>query len=399
MIQQGTYTVGSGGDYALLSAALADIGGRNLGSAILGNIELVLISNIVEPVGIYSTSPIYLSNQQFGLTDSYTLTIRSALSSNGSPIGGYKVTSPYCGLYGIQGLANSRFTIDDVMFDITDANGFFDINAIASGPSTAYRYVFKNLRIKSNSYISIGMIASGSLYTNYAEWFNCKLWARTGIQISQNYFNSNVALQNWKFENCVFAATSGTPNECVWLTGSGSQAGSAGTYFRNCVFLTNNSSQNAVRIQSSAQNSYWAAHFSDCARNAGSDSVLTWEYSSFDANTELLSLSDSNANFLNLNHQSPLFTAGSASGLTLLTNSYAAPLPIGIYYAEPIVGNSNPSSFSIRAPTVSGIGYRSPNRSQLLPGAGASISHARILAAYRNAEQARQLHNMIQADL
>lgn len=53
----------------------------------------------------------------------------------------------------------------------------------------------------------------------------------------------------------------------------------------------------------------------------------------------------------------------------------------------------------ISIPAAAGAGVRSPARSQLLPGATASIAHARILAEEREPDKARYFHEIIKEQL
>jgi hypothetical protein len=173
-ISSGSYTVGSGGDYATFNAAFADIA-----ATLTGNLTLTLISNITE-----SATITYLGN-----INGYTLKITCdpAGRHNGIYSDGYLVTRTGGGLFKLHGDSSSNpssSVIIEHLKIIVNANG--SVIEFSDPNTTAGKWIYRNLIIDKNGHPgnAIRVIGNGGVDT---EIVNC-------LFINGTNFNTSTAI-------------------------------------------------------------------------------------------------------------------------------------------------------------------------------------------------------------
>jgi hypothetical protein len=389
-ISAGTHTFGSGGTYATLAAIIADIA-----ATLTGDLTLLQVGNSDDTGAFIQYRPSGVSG------GAYTLKIKGNTPHYGSPLNGH--WSKY-GTFSLINLGQNTIFFED-FYGIragSGSGGGFGNNS----SSTSIQHL-RALNCLFSGFTSWRRSAPGGASNNNTlNLVNCKFWApdiavRLDMVASGDEGNRVV----FQLENCVAYCTSAGSGVAALeyksnLPLPAQHSPDALSFMKNCVLITPNSSIPAFRFDPNPASFPLSVFDMAFANNARSPStnpygIGGWDYTAISAPSDIISLDETLAGFLDLNHSSALFTAGTTP--VLAGNPYSAPYPIGIWYPIPPsgIGGGSADSMVAAIPTAAGQGYMRPGKSRLMPWATGRLSHARILAAHRSPSEAAMLHNLI----
>ncbi len=285
------------------------------------------------------------SNTQINLNlFGYTLTINSAVPHDGCVLNGFVTKylrfSPrfnnsgavvFDDFYGLGSLGGTSFR----PFPTVSGPFFFTVqNSIIRclEPTQPGAYIMPSPNTGTSNFKAINSKFSGSVDALEVGWAGS----------SGNQDRCTIAV-----ENCVFQSTgAGAPSGFLsgpfrlgvydYIAGVQPRANLAS--FRNNICVVADPTTQRAFTQApgtsgpGTDEAFYRAIFLSCAKTGGIDSNTGFAYPAVTSPADILSLSPTVCDWLNVNPSSALFTAGAAP---TLTTPYSPPYPIGISYAAP----------------------------------------------------------------
>jgi hypothetical protein len=250
-ITSGSYTVGSGGDYATWKAAFDDFYNQTL----TGNLTITQISDVTET----STRTITTN------LDTFTLTLTSSVPHLGDPTKGWLTTLNYATnltfafLSGLAGTGTCE--IKNLKFSVSAS---LLVLFVHYSGSTATTKIHDNLVVEGNyvgNFIEINSNATLVFYNNVVNHMS-KLWLKTGgtakgvrncvaYNCATGFGASGDALYNCAAFNCVtadFGAQTGTFTKCASSDATGSEAALRSLTAANCFASVDKTKSNFLDI-------------------------------------------------------------------------------------------------------------------------------------------------------
>ncbi len=297
MISNGNYTVGAGGDYSTWTLAAAAIA-----SVLTGDLTFTQIANTDE-TGVYIFFPaIDISG--------HTLLFTCAVPHAGSPIASFVSIVGLMYFGALTDSGSGHVEMEDVFWRSTVNNAVLYDSPV---PLTLCKSLFKSSQVGPSAF-SYHNAASGLISVS-----GCKFWApSTGLYIG----NDGPVIQ---IENSIALTTVGFGTASFVINSI--HASGVGSFMRNCIGFTTVPS-NSRGIGGIAYASLPQDKTATSAGNAATGAT----YTDIPQAGNLLSVTDTDPDFLNTDPASSLFTLGSAPALPC--NSYSAPYPIGYALAS-----------------------------------------------------------------
>jgi len=324
-ISAGTYTIGAGGDYALLSLAIADIA-----SNLTGDLTFIIIGDSIEPAAQITKT--------FG--SAFLFTIRGNVPLNGDTVNGVRCQFDRMSI-SIAGAA-PQLALDNVY--LVNAGQFTNFGP--SGASSIYSSikVFECLFDGKFGINACGASAAGSASRTY-EFCGNKFRSDGASTHAFDFALANsgqavIESVNFRYENNSALLTGGvsssSPVRISFLRGSGPWHINSFSV-KNMVSWVNDSSQRALILTDNG--TPLQTFYSDAlvnagnARNAGAD-TFSWSYSGITSPADILDLDYALAHALETNLSSVLATTGGAVPDISFNPWDTAPYLVGLYFAD-----------------------------------------------------------------
>lgn len=318
-ISSGTATFGAGGTYATLSAAWADI------ATLTGDLTLLQVGDSLEPAVSVGGSGARKS------LAGHQLLFDSTVDPDGDPAGGWLIT---CLSWSPQAIGNGVFGIDHL--NIITTNGVQMATAVGAPSSGSGNGQFARnslLRATVARALSMGNVtaAYGAGATGTYSLYNVKM---KGVLGGFQFFNgtlNNEPHMRFIAENCAAAATDAAGAPFTVQT----RADNSLLQFsmKNLVAWVDLPAGTAKPISlsgmSGADKAAYQALILASAANGGNADGVTYAYGAITTPADIISLSESDPDWLESAQASALYTNGVAPALA--GNPYnVAPYPIGI---------------------------------------------------------------------
>lgn len=224
-VSQGSYTVGSGGDYSDWNAAKSDVA-----APLTGDLTFTQISDTIESVDVLFV------NLNLG---GFTLELTSDTPHNGDPDAGHRALMGAANFFGVQNCYNGTVKMYDMNIR-ANAVGRSDelvylYNASTSGLLTilVYDNIFDSRSVTGvSSYHLVYMYSNSSVYAQPIKMFNCKVVHPTGNGRSGIYCATGQAVSELLIEN---TSVQNDPTAGTGCYGFQTNHANGSLILRNCV--------------------------------------------------------------------------------------------------------------------------------------------------------------------